>query len=65
MSKPGATFGIVGALSAFPRRLAARAVATKGGQLRRGVTRKTSRLIMTIALVGIIVVIAIVTLVNN
>jgi hypothetical protein len=29
------------------------------------VTRKTSRLIMTIALVGIIVVIAIVTLVNN
>ena len=46
MSKPGATFGIVGALSAFPRRLAARAVATKGGQLRRGVTRKTSRIVI-------------------
>ena len=33
----GHTFGIVGALAAFPRRLAAREVAARGGQLRRGV----------------------------
>jgi tetratricopeptide (TPR) repeat protein len=41
----GKTFGIVGALSAFPRRLAAREVARQKGQLRRGVTRRTTRLI--------------------
>ena len=35
----GAVFGIVGALAAFPRRLAARAVEARGGTLRRGVGR--------------------------
>ncbi len=46
MSKPGAIFGIVGALSAFPRRLAARAVAARGGQLRRGITRRTATIVL-------------------
>lgn len=46
MAKAGATFGIVGALSAFPRRLAARAVATKGGALRRGITRRTAQVVL-------------------
>lgn len=36
-----ATFGLVGALAAFPRRLAAREVERQGGRLRRGVTRRT------------------------
>ena len=38
----GHTFGIVGALDAFPRRLAARAVEAQGGQLVHGVTRRTA-----------------------
>jgi tetratricopeptide (TPR) repeat protein len=38
----GRTFGIVGALEAFPRRLAAREVERLGGQLRRGVGRGTT-----------------------
>jgi tetratricopeptide (TPR) repeat protein len=38
----GRTFGIVGALAAFPRRLAAREVERQGGHLRRGVTRQTA-----------------------
>jgi hypothetical protein len=41
MKVAGATFGIVGALAAFPRRLAAREVQSRGGRLRRGVKRKT------------------------
>jgi tetratricopeptide (TPR) repeat protein len=41
----GKTFGIVGALAAFPRRLAAREVERQSGQLRRGATRRTSRLV--------------------
>ena len=41
----GATFGIVGALAAFPRRLAAREVARLNGVLRRGVTRKTTHVV--------------------
>lgn len=36
------TFGIVGALAAFPRRLAAREVEKQNGQLRHAVTRRTS-----------------------
>ena len=40
------TLGIVGALRAFPRRLAARAVATRGGRLRRGITRQTQRVVL-------------------
>lgn len=45
MELRGATVGIVGALAAFPRRLAARAVADQGGQLRRGITRATSHVV--------------------
>jgi tetratricopeptide (TPR) repeat protein len=37
----GATVGLVGGLAGLPRRLAAREVAARGGQLRRGVTRRT------------------------
>lgn len=40
------TLGIVGALRAFPQRLAARAVATRGGRLRRGITRQTQRVVL-------------------
>jgi tetratricopeptide (TPR) repeat protein len=46
MAQPGATFGLVGALRAFPQRLAARAVAARGGRLRRGVTRQASRIVV-------------------
>lgn len=46
MRKPDTTFGIVGALSAFPRRLAARALAGKGGRLRRGNTRHTQSVVL-------------------
>jgi tetratricopeptide (TPR) repeat protein len=41
----GKTFGIIGALAAFPRRLAAREVQRQKGRLRRGVTRKTTQLV--------------------
>ncbi len=44
--RPGPTFGIVGALRAFPQRLAARAVAARGGRLRRGITRQTQRVVL-------------------
>ncbi len=46
MASTGPTFGIVGALRAFPQRLAARAVATRGGRLRRGITRQTQRVVL-------------------
>ncbi len=46
MATPAPTIGIVGALRAFPQRLAARAVATRGGRLRRGVTRQTQRVVL-------------------
>lgn len=46
MARAAANFGIVGGLSAFPRRLAARALAAKGGQLRRGITRRTSQVVL-------------------
>jgi len=42
----GAVFGIVGALAAFPRRLAARAVEERGGTLRRGVGRTTTHVVL-------------------
>jgi tetratricopeptide (TPR) repeat protein len=42
MAIAGKTFGIVGALAAFPRRLIAREVERQGGHLRRGVTRQTA-----------------------
>jgi len=38
----GKTFGLIGALAAFPRRLAAREVERQGGLLQRGITRRTS-----------------------
>ena len=41
----GSIFGMVGALSAFPRRLAAREVERQGGVLRRGVTRRTTQVV--------------------
>ena len=46
MRKQDTTVGIVGALSAFPRRLAARALASKGGRLRRGITRHASSVVL-------------------
>ena len=45
MAQGGVTLGIVGALRAFPQRLAARAVTTRGGRLRRGITRQTQRVV--------------------
>lgn len=41
----GTVFGTYGALSAFPRRLAAREVERQKGHLRRGVTRRTAHLV--------------------
>lgn len=46
MAQPGPSFGSVGALRAFPQRLAARAVAARGGRLRRGTTRQTGRVVI-------------------
>ena len=48
----GKIFGTFGALAAFPRRLAAREVERQRGQLRRGVTRRTSHLVFGRALLG-------------
>ncbi|WP_018238143.1 tetratricopeptide repeat protein [Ensifer sp. BR816] len=45
MGVAGKTFGIVGALAAFPRRLIAREVERQGGHLRRGVTRQTTHVV--------------------
>ncbi|HXV31138.1 MAG TPA: tetratricopeptide repeat protein [Sinorhizobium sp.] len=42
MAVAGQTFGIAGALAAFPRRLIAREVERQHGHLRRGVTRQTA-----------------------
>ncbi|MER8504497.1 MULTISPECIES: tetratricopeptide repeat protein [unclassified Mesorhizobium] len=42
----GTVFGIVGALAAFPLRLAAREVERRHGQLRRGVTRRTTHVVL-------------------
>jgi tetratricopeptide (TPR) repeat protein len=42
----GPTFGVFGALAAFPRRIAARAVEGSGGRLQRGVTRQTTHLVI-------------------
>lgn len=41
----GNTFGIVGALAAFPRRLAAREVERQKGHLRRSLTRRTTHVV--------------------
>jgi tetratricopeptide (TPR) repeat protein len=45
MPVKSAIFGTVGALAAFPRRLAAREVARQGGVLRRGITRRTTQVV--------------------
>ncbi|MER9952753.1 tetratricopeptide repeat protein [Mesorhizobium sp. M0047] len=42
---PKAVFGTVGALAAFPLRLAAREVDRQHGQLRRGITRRTTHVV--------------------
>ncbi|ESY72003.1 tetratricopeptide repeat protein [Mesorhizobium sp. M0830] len=42
---PRAVFGTVGALAAFPLRLAAREVERQHGQLRRGITRRTTHVV--------------------
>ncbi|MER9660237.1 tetratricopeptide repeat protein [Mesorhizobium sp. M0159] len=42
----GTVFGIVGALAAFPLRLAAREVERQHGELRRGVTRRTTHVVL-------------------
>ncbi len=41
MAIDGAAFVILGALDAFPRRLAAREIKARGGELRHGVSRRT------------------------
>ncbi|PDT41375.1 MULTISPECIES: tetratricopeptide repeat protein [Sinorhizobium] len=45
MAVAGKTFGIVGPLAAYPRRLIAREVERQGGHLRRGVTRQTTHVV--------------------
>lgn len=52
MAVAGQTFGIVGALAAFPRRLAAREVERQSGHLRRGVTRQTTHLVFARSLLA-------------
>ena len=44
-SARGRTFGLIGGLAAFPRRLAVREVDAQGGELQRGVTRRTTHVI--------------------
>jgi tetratricopeptide (TPR) repeat protein len=46
------TFGVFGALAAFPRRLAAREVERQHGRLRRGATRQTSHMVFGRTLLG-------------
>jgi tetratricopeptide (TPR) repeat protein len=46
VSDPAPVFGILGALAAFPRRVAARAVEEHGATLRRGVTRQTTHVVL-------------------
>ncbi|MFC3324487.1 tetratricopeptide repeat protein [Mesorhizobium cantuariense] len=48
----GAVFGTIGALAAFPLRLAAREVERQHGQLRRGVTRRTTHVVFGRALLA-------------
>lgn len=48
----GATFGILGAPLAFPRRLAVREVERRGGIVRRGLTRQTTHVLFGRRLLG-------------
>ncbi|TIP56012.1 MAG: O-linked GlcNAc transferase, partial [Mesorhizobium sp.] len=52
MIVPGAVYGVVGALAAFPLRLAAREVERRHAELRRGVTRRTSHVVFGRALLA-------------
>ena len=52
VSVPGAVFGTIGALAAFPLRLAAREVERQHGQLRRGITRRTTHVVFGRALLA-------------
>ncbi|MBE1710697.1 MULTISPECIES: tetratricopeptide repeat protein [Mesorhizobium] len=52
VSVPGAVFGTIGALAAFPLRLAAREVERQHGQLRRGITRRTTHVVFGQALLA-------------
>ncbi len=45
MIVPGTVFGTVGALAAFPLRLAQREVERRHAELRRGITRRTSHVL--------------------
>jgi tetratricopeptide (TPR) repeat protein len=45
ISPRGRTFGLIGGLAAFPRRLAAREIQAQGGNLQRGVSRRTTHLV--------------------
>ncbi|WP_292572599.1 tetratricopeptide repeat protein [Mesorhizobium sp.] len=49
---PGAVLGVVGALAAFPLRLAAREVERRHAELRRGVTRRTTHVVFGRALLA-------------
>ena len=51
-SLQGTTFGLVGALEAFPRRLALREVRRLGGDLQHGVTRRTTHVVFGRGLLG-------------
>jgi tetratricopeptide (TPR) repeat protein len=42
----GLTFAFIGSLAAFPRRLAAREVERQGGELLRGITRRTTNIVL-------------------
>lgn len=53
MPLTGRSFGVVGALAAFPLRLAERAVAVRGGRLRRGVGRGTTDVVFARSLLGL------------
>ena len=52
MIVPGAVFGVVGPLAAFPLRLAAREVERRHAELRRGVTRRTTNIVFGRALLA-------------
>ncbi|TPI19922.1 tetratricopeptide repeat protein [Mesorhizobium sp. B4-1-1] len=52
MIVPGTVFGVIGALAAFPLRLAAREVERRHAELRRGVTRRTTHVVFGRALLA-------------
>ncbi|CAM5767758.1 tetratricopeptide repeat protein [Mesorhizobium amorphae] len=51
-SARGRTFGLIGGLAAFPRRLAVREVGAQGGELQRGASRRTTHVIFGRKLLG-------------